>query len=303
MFMNIVITILSGIALLVVAFVYTVTLEGIARKIEARIQRRYGPPFWQNFIDIFKSLTKYSISHGFIFDFGILMALGGTIATVFFIPAGNLAVFPGIDNVFVVIYLLAIGLLGMAMSAVGSGNPNASIGIGRALAQMLGYELPFMIVILGVFFHHGTSSLSDLVSIQIAQGTYNAWLMPIGGVVAFVSLIGMLGKKPFDTFIAPAEIASGPLVEYSGKYLGMLMIQHALATFIEIGLFVNLFLGGGRTLWEFLLKFLIVYFSIVIISATIPRFRVEQAIKFYWKWPLIFSFVQVIIVVFVMGRR
>ncbi|HDP76908.1 MAG TPA: proton-conducting membrane transporter, partial [Mesotoga infera] len=101
----------------------------------------------------------------------------------------------------------------------------------------------------------------------------------------------------------PAEIASGPLVEYSGKYLGMLMIQHAFATFIEIGLFVNLFLGGGRTLWEFLLKFLIVYFSIVIISATIPRFRVEQAIKFYWKWPLILSFVQVIIVVFVMGRR
>ena len=204
------------------------------------------------------------------------MALGGTIATVFFIPAGSLAVFPGIDNVFVVIYLLAIGLLGMAMSAVGSGNPNASIGIGRALAQMLGYELPFMIVILGVFFHHRTSSLSDLVSIQIAQGAYNVWLMPIGGVVAFISLIGMLGKKPFDTFIAPAEIASGPLVEYSGKYLGMLMIQHAFATFIEIGLFVNLFLGGGRTLWEFLLKFLIVYFSIVIISATIPRFRVEQ---------------------------
>jgi NADH-quinone oxidoreductase subunit H len=50
------------------------------------------------------------------------------------------------------------------------------------------------------------------------------------------------------------------------------------------------------------LKFLIEYFSIVIISATIPRFRVEQAIKFYWKWPLILSFVQVIIVDFVMGR-
>lgn len=297
-----IITILSAITLLVVAFCYTVTLEGLARKIEARIQRRYGPPFWQNFIDIFKGLTKHSISHGFIFDFGVLMALGGTIATVLFIPAGSIVVFPGLDNVFVVIYLLAIGLLGMAMSAVGSGNPNASIGIGRALTQMLGYELPFMIVLLGVFFHYRTSSLSELVELQISGGSYNAWIMPIGAIVAFISLMGMLGKKPFDTFIAPAEIASGPLVEYSGKYLGMLLIQHAFATFIEIGLFVNLFLGGGRTLWEFLLKFFLVYFLAVIISSIMPRFRVEQAVKFYWKWPLILSFAQVVIVVFVMGR-
>lgn len=298
-----IITILSAIALLILAFAYTVTLEGIARKIEARIHRRCGPPFWQNFIDIFKSLTKHSISHGFIFDFGVLMALGGTIATVLFIPAGNLVVFPGLDNVFVIIYLLAIGLLGMAMSAVGSGNPNASIGIGRALTQMLGYELPFMIVLLGVFFHFRTSSLSELAVLQNSGGTYNVLIMPIGAVVGFVSLMGMLGKKPFDTFIAPAEIASGPLVEYSGKYLGLLMTQHAFGTFIEIGLFVNLFLGGGKTIWEFLLKFFLVYFLAIIISSIMPRFRVEQAVKFYWKWPLILSFIQVVIVVFIMGRR
>ncbi|WP_179944404.1 respiratory chain complex I subunit 1 family protein [Kosmotoga pacifica] len=295
-------TILKGVALLVLAFVYTVTLEGLARKITARIQRRYGPPFWQNFIDIFKGLTKHSISHGFIFDFGLLMAFGGTVATVLFIPAGNLVVFPGLDNVFVVIYLLAIGLLGMAMSSVGSGNPNAGIGIGRALTQMLGYELPFMIVLLGVFFQYRNSSLSDLARMQIESGNYNAIVMPIGALVAFISLLGMLGKKPFDSFIAPAEIASGPLVEYSGKYLGMLLIQHSFATFIEVGMFVNLFLGGGRNIWEFLLKFFIVYFLAVIISAIMPRFRVEQAVKFYWKWPLILSFVQVLIVISVSGR-
>jgi NADH-quinone oxidoreductase subunit H len=294
--------ILKGAALIILAFVYTVTLEGIDRKITARIQRRYGPPFWQNFIDIFKALSKHSISHGFIFDFGILMALGGTVATALFIPAGNLVVFPGSDNVFVVIYLLAIGLLGMAMSTVGSGNPNAGIGIGRALTQMLGYELPFMIVLVGMFFQYKNSSISGLVNIQIESGQYNAWLMPLGTLVAFISLLGMLGKKPFDVFIAPAEIASGPLVEYSGKYLGMLMIQHSFSVFVEIGLFVNLFLGGGSTIWEFLLKFFVVYFLAIIISSILPRFRVEQAVKFYWTWPLILSFVQSIIVV-IMVRR
>ncbi|ACR80733.1 respiratory chain complex I subunit 1 family protein [Kosmotoga olearia] len=291
-------TVIKSIGLLLLAFVYTITLEGIARKIVARIERRYGPPFWQNFIDIFKALTKHSISHGFIFDFGVWMALGGTIATVLFIPAGSLVVFPGLDNIFVVIYVLAIGLLGMAMSAVGSGNPNASIGIGRALTQMLGYELPFLIVILGILFENRTSSISAIVDKQIEAGVYNAWIMPIGAVVAFISLMGMLGKKPFDSFIAPAEIASGPLVEYSGKFLGLLMIQHAFAVFIEISLFVNFFLGGGRTVWEFLAKFFVVFFILVIISAVLPRFRVEQAVKYYWKWPLILAFVQTIVVIF-----
>ncbi|ACJ76124.1 membrane bound hydrogenase, MbxM subunit [Thermosipho africanus TCF52B] len=286
-------TILKVMAVLFTGFFVGLTLEGVARKVIARIQRRYGPPWYQNFIDLFKTFSKHGITHGWIFDFGVLMALGGTIATLAFVPLGNLIAFPGLDNVFIILYLWAIGALGMAMGMVGSGNPNASIGVARALTQMMGYEVPYLVVLAGVMFYYKTSSVSALMYSQADKWTLLK--MPIGGIIAFVSLMGMLGKKPFDTPIAPAEIASGPMVELSAKYMGLLMLMHTFSIFVEISMFVNIFLGISNY-FTFLIKFTIVWILATMISAVLPRFRIEQVVKFYWKVPLSLAFVQVLFV-------
>lgn len=286
-------TILKVMAVLFTGFFVGLTLEGVARKVIARIQRRYGPPWYQNFIDLFKTFSKHGITHGWIFDFGVLMALGGTIATLAFVPLGNLIAFPGLDNVFIILYLWAIGALGMAMGMVGSGNPNASIGVARALTQMLGYEVPYLVVLSGVMFYYKTSSVSALMYSQADKWTLLK--MPIGGIIAFVSLMGMLGKKPFDTPIAPAEIASGPMVELSAKYMGLLMLMHTFSIFVEISMFVNIFLGISNY-FTFLIKFTIVWILATMISAVLPRFRIEQVVKFYWSVPLSLAFVQVLFV-------
>ncbi|HPE29507.1 MAG TPA: NADH-quinone oxidoreductase subunit H [Candidatus Mcinerneyibacteriales bacterium] len=279
------------------AFVFQVALSGFSRKVIARIQKRRGPVFWQNFYDIGKLFfKKTSISHGFIFDFGVWMAFGGTVATLLFVPVGPYSVFPGQTNFIVIIYLLAIGSLGMAMSAVGSANPYASMGISRALTQMFGYDVPFALTVVIMIYVHRTSQVAKLAAIQSDIG-WHLWVMPLSALVAFIALMAMMGKKPFDTPIAPAEIASGPLVEYSGKYLGMLMVQHEFATFVEVGLFVNLFLGGGSTLLVYLVKYIIVYLLTVIISALMARFRVEQTVAFFWKWPLVLVFIQALIII------
>jgi len=282
-------TILKVIAVLSTGFFVGLTLEGVARKIMARVQRRYGPPWYQNFIDVFKALSKYGVSHGWIFDFGVLMALGGVIATLSFVPLGDLVAFPGLDNVFVVLYLFAVGALGMAMGMVGSGNPNASIGVARALTQMLGYEVPYLVTLSVIIFYYKTSSISGLIAAQ--SDGWNLFKMPIGALVAFVSLLGMLGKKPFDTPIAPAEIASGPMVELSAKFMGLLMLMHTFSIFVEVSLFVDIFLGGGSYL-IFLLKFTAVWVLATLISAILPRFRIEQVVKFYWRVPLGLAFLQ-----------
>jgi NADH-quinone oxidoreductase subunit H len=292
-------TFFSAIGLVLLAFFWQVTLSGIARKVVARGQKRMGPPFYQQFLDIFKLWSKGSITHGFIYDFGVIMALGGTIATLIFVPAGNFVVFKGLDNFFVITYLLAIGLLGMAMSASGSGNPWASIGVMRGLTQNLGYELPFLIVVLSLIYGYKTGSISGIAEAQQGMGIlgWNLFRMPLGTIVAFVSLLGMLGKKPFDTPIAPAEIASGPLVEYSGKHLGLLMLQHEFAQFIEVGLFVNLFLGGG-TVIEFLIKYFFVYILATMIGNVMGRFKIDEVVAFYLKVPLLLAFIQALIIIF-----
>ncbi len=276
-------------------FFFGLTFEGIGRKVTARIQRRYGPPWYQNFIDIFKTLSKHGYSHGWIYDFGVLMAFGGVAATLVFTPLGNLVAFPGLDNFFVIVYLFAVGALGMAMGMVGGGNPLASIGVARALTMMLGYEVPYLIAITTVLYFYKTGNISNLITAQAEAGTWNLLRMPIAAIVAFISLQGMLGKEPFEAPIAPSEIASGPMVELSAKYMGILMLMHTFQIFVEVALFVDIFLGGG-SYPVFLLKFLIVWLVAVMINAVMPRFRIEQAVMFYWSVPLLLAFVQAFLV-------
>lgn len=292
------------IALLVMlgGFAWQTSLGGINRKIAGRFQKRYGPKWYQEFRDIFKALTKSAITHGWIFDFGVLMAVGGIMATAMFTPVANIIAFPGRDNFFIFVYLFAVGMLGMAMSSVGSGNPLAGIGVMRALTTMVGYEVPFMVLIFSLIYRHGTSSISELVLIQQNAGLWNIVALPLGGIVGFICLLGMIGKKPFETYIAPAELASGPMVEYGGKQLGMLFIMHELSVFIEVSLFVNIFLGGGSMssplgILEFAAKYFVVYALANLISNALGRFKIDQVIQYYYKVPIILAFIQALLII------
>lgn len=289
---ELIMSLLFGLGVAFFGFVLQTSLGGVNRKIVARLQKRRGPKWYQEFLDIFKLLSKRSVSHGWIFDFGVIMALGGIIATAMFMPVtNNIMAFEGFDNFFIFVYLIAVGMLGMAMSASGSGNPLASIGVMRALTTMLAYEVPFMIVVMTIIKLTGTSSLS---AIALAQQNANWFLiaLPVGFIVATMSLMGMLGKKPFETYIAPAEIASGPMVEYGGKQLGMLFIMHEITIFIEVALFVHLFLGGATTILAFLIKYFIVYAVMNLISNIFGRFKIDQVVVFFYKWPLLLAVLQ-----------
>ncbi len=294
------INVLIGVGVALFGFVLQTSIGGINRKVIARLQKRRGPKWYQEFLDIFKLLSKRATSHGWIFDFGVIMALGGIIATAMFMPVTNdIVAFANFDNFFIFVYLIAVGMLGMAMSASGSGNPLASIGVMRALTTMLAYEVPFMIVVMTIIKLTGTSSLSGIAEFQQLAG--NNWFMialPIGFVVSVLSLMGMLGKKPFETYIAPAEIASGPMVEYGGKQLGMLFIMHEITIFIEVSLFVHLFLGGAPNIGIFLVKYFLVYTGVNLISNVNGRFKIDQVVLFFYKWPLLLAITQAVIAIY-----
>jgi NADH-quinone oxidoreductase subunit H len=295
-----VLNILIGIGVALFGFILQTSVAGVNRKIIARVQKRYGPRWYQEFLDIFKLLSKRSVTHGWIFDFGVIMALGGIIATAMFMPiTSTILAFQNYDNFFIFVYLLAVGMLGMAMSASGSGNPFASIGVMRALTTMLAYEVPFMIIVLTIINLSGTSSLSGIALYQQAAGN-NIFLiaLPLGGIVAILSLMGMLGKKPFETYIAPAEIASGPMVEYGGKQLGMLFIMHEITVFIEVSLFVHLFLGGATNIFEFLIKYFLTYTAVNLISNVNGRLKIDQVVVFFYKWPLFLAIIQAVIAIY-----
>lgn len=269
---------------------------GISRKLTARVHRRYGPPFWQSYIDVIKCFSRKSVSYHFIMDLGSMMGLAGLLAAAMFLPVFKYLPFENTSPIVVILYLMPIGYLGMAMGVSASGNPLTAIGIGRALTLMLGYEVPFVILVLAMIAKFDSTSLMVLASKQAGGiANWNMVTMPIGFIAMLIALQGMLAKKPFDTMIAPAEIASGPMVELSGKFLGMAFLQYAVAVFVETGLVVILFLGGANSIVEFFLKQLAVYLLATAVSEIFARYRVEQAIKFLWIWAGGLAFVQLLI--------
>jgi len=290
-------TILRFILMAVMSMSVGLLFMGIGRKFTARIHRRYGAPFYQSFIDVIKLFSKQSISHNWIMDFGVLMGLAGILATVMFLPVGPFNVFNHMQgNMIIIIYFMTIGYLGMAMGVAASGNPNATIGIARALTLMLGYEVPFVITVVLLIFINSSSNLSVMVASQ--AGGFMHWNMiqyPFAFLAGMMALQGMLGEQPFDVMIAPAEIASGPMVELSGKLMGSAFLQHAAQIFLETGIIVNMFMGGAPNIWIFFLKQLAVYLVTLAVAAIFPRYRFEDAVKFFWQAPTALALIQLIL--------
>ncbi len=140
-------------------------LMGLGRQFTARIQRRIGPPFYQAYLDVLKCFSKTSITHGFVMDLGSIMSLAGLIATAYYVPFMQWTP-TGSGSLVVMLYLMTIGYLGMAMGVSASGNPQAPIGISRALALMFGYKVPLAMVIIAMIVVTGTSDLLRIVGLQ-----------------------------------------------------------------------------------------------------------------------------------------
>lgn len=274
----------------VVAFVVGMFMVLMMRKIAAKIQRRVGPPLLQPLYDIVKLHSKETqISHGLIHDIGIVMAVGGYVAVETLLPVPGMSGIADKGGLITMAYLMMIPSLGLALGVGQCANPNGSIGISRALTAMLAYDIPFVIVIFGVGWHFGSTNLSQILAMQQEAGAagWGAAQMPLLALAGLFSVHAMLGKQPFEIYVAPAEIATGPMVEMGGKYLGGLFVMQCFQMYTAGVLYTTLFLGGGENWLTFLLKSFAVVAIPMSIAFVFPRYRTEDLLRLVWKWPVI----------------
>lgn len=272
-----------------IAFVAGMGMVLMMRRIAARLQRRVGPPLLQPLYDIVKLHAKTTqVSHGLIHDIGIIVAVGGYIAAETLLPVPGMHGIADKADILTLIYLMMIPSLGLALGVGQCANPNGSIGIARALTAMLAYDIPFVIVIFGVAYHHGSTSLVDIIAAQQAGGVaaWGAVQMPLLALAGLFALQGSLGKQPFEIYVAPAEIATGPMVEMGGKYLGGLFVMQCFQLYTASVLYVSLFLGGGLNWADLLLKSFLVVAIPMTLAFLYPRYRTEDMVRLLWKWPV-----------------
>ncbi len=273
----------------VVAFLVGLVMVLVMRKIAARLHRRVGPPFFQPVYDIVKLYSKSTqISHGVMHDLGIAMAVGGYIAAETLLPV------PGMDGLadkggaVTLAYLLMVPSLGLALGVGQCANPNGSIGMSRALTAMLAYDIPFIIVVFGVAYFFGTTNLAEIIVLQ-QQGGVAGWglfEMPLLAIAGLFSIHAMLGKEPFEIYVAPSEIATGPMVEMGGKFLGGLFVMQCFQLYTAGVIYTTLFLGGGENWITFLIKIFAVVAIPMSVTVLFPRFKTEDVVRLVWKWPV-----------------
>jgi NADH-quinone oxidoreductase subunit H len=175
--------------------------------------------------------------------------------------------------------------------------------VSRKFIVALSYEVPLLLALLAVMVHQGTTSLVDITQSQ--EGSILSWglfRLPLSTLGVFLILPAMVSIRPFDMVTAPQEIASGPSVEFGGKYLAVAVLQSALETYIVIALFVVVFLGGGSNLVVFLAKVFLVFLVGMLINAVYPRFTIDQGLRFCWKWPTLLAFLGLFLVLLMGGR-
>ncbi|MDX1690408.1 MAG: NADH-quinone oxidoreductase subunit NuoH [Acidimicrobiia bacterium] len=292
-------------------------------KIGAHMQSRIGPYFaggrwgWaQPLADGLKFMQKEDLvpeeADHRIYRFAPMVVLMGTLAVFVIIPFSPDLIVQDLDvGIFYALAVGSIATLGVLMAGWSSANKFSLMGGLRAAAQLIAYELPLVLAVIGVVIQAGTLSMVGIVEAQAEPvsvfGLFEAPLpylvqgQVIGFVIFMIATLAELSRIPFDLPIAESELVMGYLTEYSGIRFTMFFLAEYAGMFSMSAIAATLFLGGyhfpglpdaagplvlmGKV---FLLVFLMIW-----MRWTFPRMREDQLQRFAWKWLIPASLVNI----------
>ena len=146
------------------------------------------------------------------------------------------------------LYFFAIGglsVVGLLMGGWSSYNKYSLLGGLRAAAQVVSYEIPLTLSVVGLILLAGTMSLNQIVLNQSGWFTdWYVWQQPLGALIFFIAATAEANRTPFDLTEADSEIVAGFATEYSGMRFGFFFFAEYVNVFIISALTVTLFFGG-----------------------------------------------------------
>lgn len=291
------------------------------RKVAGFIQDRLGPnragPFGilQPFADAGKLFFKEEIiplaSSKFLFILGPALAMITALLTSAVIPwstplqIGDRVVPLQIADINVgilfVFAAVSVGVYGIMIGGWASNNKFSLLAGIRGASQMVSYELPMGLALLGVLLFVGDLRMSSIVQSQIENG-WHVIYQPIGFIVFFVCALAECNRTPFDLPEAESELNFGYHQEYSSMKLGFYLFAEYINMFISCVVMTCLFFGGYdipfvneaewglHPNWMALIGFAVIMgkslffvFVFMWIRWTVPRFRFDQLMNLGWK--------------------
>ena len=242
-----------------------------------------------------------------LFKLPPFIILGSTFLMFVVIPAGPTAVVSSLPaGIFYVLAVSSLSVIGVLIAGWASANKYALLGGIRAAGQLIAYELPMVLAVVGVVIQAGTLNLQEIVYKQSGgeifgfSGFGSPYVLTqfVGLIVFMVAVQAELGQTPFDMPVAESEVIGGWMVEYSGiRFLVFFLSEFAGAVGFS-AIAATLFLGGWALpdAWGIPRGLMHVIGPIVLLTKamaltgvvfwvrfSMPRLREDQLQRYAWK--------------------
>ena len=297
-------------------------------KMMSFMQSRLGPmeagPFgsMQLLAEVGKFLQKEDIvperADRRLFFIAPYIVLASTFLLFSVMPFGPDVYFTNLDTgIFLALGLSSVSVIGILIAGWASANKYSLIGGIRAAGQLIAYELPMVLAVVGVVIQAGTLNLQGIVAAQHEgeifgfSGIGNPFLLTqfVAFGVFLVATQAELTQTPFDMPVAESEIVTGYMTEYSGLRFLLFFIGEFATAGAFAALAATLFLGGWAlpfvslddNAMNFLgplvlfAKMLMVGFLIFWARFTFPRFREDQLQAFAWKYLIPIALINILV--------
>jgi len=248
-----------------------------------------------------------------IFRMAPIVVLVSTFLLVAVVPFGPDAWFTDFETgIFYALAVSSVSVLGILMAGWASANKYSLLGGLRAAGQLIAYELPMVLAVVGVVIQAGTMNLQQIVVAQNAgaifgfDGLGNPYVLTqfVGFLVFMVAMQAELSQAPFDMPIAESELVSGYMTEYSGFRFLIFFIGEFATAGVFAMIASTLFLGGWGLPFAWfgwdsvdsvanwmnvagpvivVTKMMAVTFLVMWVRFSSPRLREDQLQRFAWK--------------------
>jgi NADH-quinone oxidoreductase subunit H len=242
-----------------------------------------------------------------LFAFAPYLVVGSVLLVYAVIPFGPDAYFANLDTgIFYALAVSSVSVIGILVAGWSSANKYSLMGGLRAAGQLIAYELPMVLAVVGVVIQAGTLNLSRIVGSQANgsmfgfSGLGNPFIITqvVGFGLFLLAAQAELTQAPFDMPVAESELVSGYMTEYSGLRFLLFFIGEFASAGAFAALAATLYLGGwwlpGLDLnanymnvvgpLVVLAKMMVVAFLIFWFRFTYPRFREDQLQTLAWKY-------------------
>lgn len=267
------------------------------RRLFGRFQSRTGPNRWGPFgmltsvADAVKTMFKEDLvpveADRILFNLAPVLIAAPALMVFSVIPFGVGTYVADLNvGVLFIMAITSLTTLAVLTAAWSSANRIAILSALRSVALLISYEIPMALALVGVIMLAGSMSLGDII---VAQGIPFILVQPLGFFVFFIAAMAEMARAPFDLTEAESELAAGYLNDYASMKFGLFFLAEFMAEISTAAIVTTLFLSGWKGFdpipshFWFGAKLIAVLFVIIWFRMTLPRFRVDQVLKFAWK--------------------